>query len=41
MLAELKTLGVEAIFTPGASRESILDGIAGALAGLRRNVPPT
>ena len=41
MLAELKTLGVKAIFSPGASRESILDGIVGVLAGLRRNVPTT
>jgi len=41
MMAELEALGVKAVFTPGVSRESILDGIAGVLAGRRRNVPST
>jgi methylmalonyl-CoA mutase C-terminal domain/subunit len=41
MMEELEKLGVKAIFTPGTSRDSIIDRIAGVLAGLRRNVPPT
>ena len=40
MAAELKTLGVRAIFTPGTSRDAILDGIARVLTGDRRNAPP-
>jgi methylmalonyl-CoA mutase cobalamin-binding domain/chain len=40
MMAELEKLGVKAIFTPGTSRESVLDRIASVLAGIRRNAPP-
>ena len=40
MAEELKTLGVRAIFTPGTSRDAILDGIARVLTGGRRNAPP-
>lgn len=40
MAEELKALGVKAIFTPGTSREAILDGIAAVLTGERRNAPP-
>ena len=41
MMEELEKLGVKAIFTPGTSRESVLDRIASVLAGVRRNVPAT
>ena len=40
MAEELAALGVRAIFTPGTSRDAILDGIARVLAGDRRNAPP-
>lgn len=40
MAAELGARGVKAIFTPGTSRDAILDGIARVLAGDRRNAPP-
>lgn len=40
MAEELKSLGVKAIFTPGTSREAIVDGIGTVLAGDRRNAPP-
>lgn len=39
MAKELDELGVRAVFTPGTSRESIVDGIAEVLAGARRNAP--
>ena len=39
MAEELRTLGVKAIFTPGTSREAILDGITTVLTGNRRNAP--
>jgi methylmalonyl-CoA mutase C-terminal domain/subunit len=41
MMEELEKLGVKAIFTPGTSRESVLDRIASVLAGVRRNVQAT
>lgn len=40
MVEELKGLGVAATFTPGTSKDAILDGIARIVAGDRRNVPP-
>jgi len=40
MAAELKALGIKAVFTPGASRDAIVDGIAQVLTGDRRNAPP-
>ena len=40
MAEELKALGVRAIFTPGTSRENILEGIARVVTGDRRNAPP-
>jgi methylmalonyl-CoA mutase cobalamin-binding domain/chain len=40
MAEELKGLGVKAIFTPGTSRDAIVDGIARVLTGDRRNAPP-
>jgi methylmalonyl-CoA mutase C-terminal domain/subunit len=40
MAEELKALGVKAIFTPGTSRDAIVDGIARVLTGDRRNAPP-
>ena len=40
MAEELKALGVRGIFTPGTSRDAILDGIARVLTGDRRNAPP-
>jgi methylmalonyl-CoA mutase C-terminal domain/subunit len=39
MAEALREMGIEAIFTPGARREAILDGIAGAVAGEGRNLP--
>lgn len=36
---ELKALGVAASFTPGTSRETILEEIARLVAGERRNAP--
>ncbi len=39
MASELDELGVKAVFTPGTSRDSILDGIADVLSGTRRNAP--
>jgi len=41
MMEELEKLGVKATFTPGTSRESVLDRIASVLAGVRRNLPAT
>jgi methylmalonyl-CoA mutase C-terminal domain/subunit len=40
MSGELRALGVKAVFTPGTSREAILDGIAEVVTGDRRNAPP-
>ncbi|MGH7003188.1 MAG: cobalamin B12-binding domain-containing protein, partial [Alphaproteobacteria bacterium] len=40
MAEELRALGVKAIFTPGTSRDSILDGINAVVSGDRRNAPP-
>lgn len=40
MAEELRAAGVAALFTPGTPRQTILDAIAGLLAGDRRNVPP-
>ena len=40
MAEELKALGVKAIFTPGTSRDAIVDGIAAVVTGDRRNAPP-
>jgi methylmalonyl-CoA mutase C-terminal domain/subunit len=40
MAAELKALGIKAIFTPGTSRGAVVDGIARVLTGDRRNAPP-
>jgi methylmalonyl-CoA mutase, C-terminal domain len=40
MAEELKALGVKAIFTPGTSRDAIVDGIAQVLTGDGRNAPP-
>lgn len=40
MAAELKALGVKAVFTPGTSREAILDGVSAIVTGDRRNAPP-
>ena len=40
MAAELKALGIKAVFTPGTSRDAVLDGIAQVLTGDRRNAPP-
>jgi methylmalonyl-CoA mutase C-terminal domain/subunit len=37
---ELKALGIKYVFTPGTSREAIVDGIAEVLTGDRRNAPP-
>jgi len=39
MAAELKALGIKAVFTPGTSRDAIVDGIAEVLTGDRRNAP--
>ena len=39
MAEALRAMGIDAIFTPGARREAILDGIAGAVAGGGRNLP--
>jgi methylmalonyl-CoA mutase C-terminal domain/subunit len=41
MAAELKALGIKAVFTPGTARDAILDGIAAVVTGDRRNAPPT
>lgn len=40
MVRDLTEIGVAACFTPGTSREAILDGVAQVLAGDRRNMPP-
>ncbi len=40
MAEELGALGVKAVFTPGTSRDAILDGIAEVVTGDRRNAPP-
>lgn len=40
MAEELKALGIKAVFTPGTSRDAIVDGIADVLTGDRRNAPP-
>ena len=40
MAAELRALGIKAVFTPGTARDAILDGIARVLTGDRRNAPP-
>lgn len=40
MAEELKALGIKAVFTPGTSRDAILDGIAAVVTGDRRNAPP-
>jgi methylmalonyl-CoA mutase C-terminal domain/subunit len=40
MAEELKALGIKAVFTPGTSRDAIVDGIAQVLTGDRRNAPP-
>lgn len=40
MAAELKALGIKAVFTPGTARDAILDGIAAVVTGDRRNAPP-
>lgn len=40
MVEELRALGVAASFTPGTSRETILETLAGLVAGERRNAPP-
>ena len=40
MAEELKALGIKAVFTPGTSRDAILDGIAEVVTGDRRNAPP-
>ena len=40
MAAELKALGIKAVFTPGTGRDALLDGIARVLTGDRRNAPP-
>jgi methylmalonyl-CoA mutase, C-terminal domain len=39
MAEELRALGVKAIFTPGTSRDSIIDGVAAVVTGDRRNAP--
>ncbi len=39
MLEELRAMGVAATFTPGTPKHAILDGLAGIVAGDRRNVP--
>jgi methylmalonyl-CoA mutase C-terminal domain/subunit len=39
MKEELRALGVKAIFTPGAARDSILEGINHVVAGAGRNAP--
>jgi methylmalonyl-CoA mutase C-terminal domain/subunit len=39
MAEELKALGIKAIFTPGTSRDAIVNGIAQVLSGDRRNAP--
>lgn len=39
MVEDLKALGVAASFTPGTSRETILEEIARLVAGERRNAP--
>ena len=40
MAVELKALGIKAVFTPGTSRDAILEGIAAVVTGDRRNAPP-
>lgn len=40
MAEELKALGIKAVFTPGTSRDAIVDGIAAVVTGDRRNAPP-
>ena len=40
MAEELRALGIKAVFTPGTSRDAILDGIAEVVTGDRRNAPP-
>jgi methylmalonyl-CoA mutase C-terminal domain/subunit len=40
MAEELKALGIKAVFTPGTSRDAILEGIAEVVTGDRRNAPP-
>lgn len=40
MAEELKALGIKAVFTPGTSRDAILDGIAEVVTGDRRNARP-
>jgi methylmalonyl-CoA mutase C-terminal domain/subunit len=39
MVEELRALGVAATFTPGTTREAILEGLAALVAGDRRNLP--
>lgn len=39
MVDELKAMGASAVFTPGTSKEAILNGIAAVLTGDRRNAP--
>lgn len=39
MAAELRALGIKAVFTPGTQRDAILDGIAEVVSGDRRNAP--
>lgn len=40
MAEELKALGIKAVFTPGTSRDAIVEGIAAVVTGDRRNAPP-
>jgi methylmalonyl-CoA mutase cobalamin-binding domain/chain len=40
MAEELRALGIKAVFTPGTSRDAIVDGISQVLTGDRRNAPP-
>ncbi len=40
MAAELNDLGVNHIFTAGATRETIVDGVASAMDGRGHNLPP-
>ncbi len=40
MAEELRALGIKAVFTPGTSRDAILEGIAAVVTGDRRNAPP-
>ncbi len=39
MEAKLRDMGIVHIFPPGTRRQAILDGIAAAVAGDRRNMP--